>query len=123
MPLTITFTPLRLQISTHVHQIMFFGKVPKTNRQLYLNFVFRQLILFTPKSLLRHPLARSSFDDMLPGTEFQRVIPENGPASEDPEGTRRIIFCSGKIYYDLLKEREERGLVKDVAITRIEQVT
>lgn len=79
--------------------------------------------MFTPKSLLRHPMARSSFDDMLPGTEFKRVIPEDGEASKDPDATRRIIFCSGKIYYDLVKEREARGLVSDVAITRIEQVS
>lgn len=84
--------------------------------------VYLQLIIFTPKSLLRHPMAKSSFDDMLPGTEFQRVIPERGPASENPEETRRIIFCSGKVYYDLLKERDDRNLTKDVAITRVEQV-
>nr|CAB3264555.1 2-oxoglutarate dehydrogenase-like, mitochondrial [Phallusia mammillata] len=82
----------------------------------------KPLILFTPKSLLRHPLARSSFDDMLPGTEFQRIIPDSGPASEEPEKTRRVIFCTGKIYYDILKERDERGLTKDVAITRVEQI-
>ena len=81
-----------------------------------------QLIIFTPKSLLRHPLAKSSFDEMTPGTEFQRVISESGPASEDPEMTRRLIFCSGKVYFDLLKERAERNMTKEVAITRIEQV-
>ena len=81
-----------------------------------------QLIIFSPKSLLRHPLAKSSFDEMLPGTEFQRVIPESGPASEDPESTRRIIFCSGKVYYDLIKERADRNMTNEVAITRIEQV-
>jgi len=59
---------------------------------------------------------------MLPGTEFQRVIPESGPASEDPESTRRLIFCSGKVYYDLIKERMDRNMTNEVAITRIEQV-
>ena len=86
-----------------------------------MTFVF-QLIIFTPKSLLRHPLARSSFDDMLPGTEFQRVISDSGPASQSPDETRRVIFCTGKIYYDLIKEREDRGLEKEVAISRVEQV-
>ncbi|XP_078492481.1 2-oxoglutarate dehydrogenase complex component E1-like isoform X2 [Ciona intestinalis] len=82
----------------------------------------KPLIIFTPKSLLRHPLARSSFNEMLPGTEFQRIIPDNGPASENPEKCRRLIFCTGKVYYDILKERSDRGLVDDVAITRIEQI-
>ncbi len=56
-----------------------------------------QLVVFTPKSLLRHPDARSSFDDMLPGTTFQRLIPENGPAREAPENVKKVIFCSGKV--------------------------
>ncbi|CAK8678756.1 2-oxoglutarate dehydrogenase complex component E1-like isoform X2 [Clavelina lepadiformis] len=90
-------------------------------RQVALPFR-KPLILFTPKSLLRHPLARSSFDEMLPGTEFQRIIPESGPASENPEECRRLIFCTGKVYYDILKERSDRDLVKDVAITRVEQI-
>ena len=59
---------------------------------------------------------------MLPGTEFQRVIPEMGPASENPEQVRRLIFCSGKVYFDIVKEREARGLTEDVAVARIEQV-
>ena len=59
---------------------------------------------------------------MLPGTEFQRLIPDSGPASENPDTTRRVIFCTGKIYYDLLKERADRNLISDVAINRIEQV-
>uniref|UniRef100_H2ZNK4 2-oxoadipate dehydrogenase complex component E1 n=1 Tax=Ciona savignyi TaxID=51511 RepID=H2ZNK4_CIOSA len=90
-------------------------------RQIALPFR-KPLIIFTPKSLLRHPLARSSFDEMLPGTEFQRIIPENGPAAQNPEKCRRIIFCTGKVYYEILKERSDRGLVEDVAITRIEQI-
>lgn len=82
----------------------------------------KPLIIFSPKSLLRHPDARSSFDEMLESTQFQRIIPESGPASESPEETRRLIFCTGKVYYDIMKERDERELTKDVAITRIEQI-
>jgi 2-oxoglutarate dehydrogenase E1 component len=90
-------------------------------RQLKMPFR-KPLILFTPKSLLRNPLARSSFDELLPGTEFKRVIPEMGVAAENPEQVRRLIFCSGKVYFDVMKEREARGLTEDVAIARIEQV-
>ncbi|XP_063304607.1 2-oxoglutarate dehydrogenase complex component E1 isoform X1 [Pelobates fuscus] len=91
-------------------------------RQILLPFR-KPLIVFTPKSLLRHPEARSSFDDMLAGTHFKRVISEDGPASQNPEGVKRILFCTGKIYYDLTKERNSRGLDSDVAITRVEQLS
>lgn len=90
-------------------------------RQIALPFR-KPLIVFSPKYLLRHPEARSSFDEMLQGQTFQRVIPDDGPASVNPEETRRLIFCTGKVYYDILKEREEQGLAKDVAISRIEQI-
>ena len=81
-----------------------------------------QLIVATPKSLLRLPEARSSFDDMIEGSGFQRVIPESGPASESSKDVKKLLFCSGKIYYELIKEREKINRVNDVAITRIEQV-
>ena len=67
-------------------------------------------------------MARSSFDDMLPGTEFQRVIPESGAASSNPEGVKKLMFCSGKVYYDIVKERNNRGFDDKVAVSRIEQV-
>ncbi|XP_009071280.1 PREDICTED: 2-oxoglutarate dehydrogenase, mitochondrial-like, partial [Acanthisitta chloris] len=82
-----------------------------------------QLIIFTPKSLLRHPEARSSFDDMLPGTHFLRVIPESGPAAQRPEGVKRLLFCTGKVYYDLTRERKARNMEEQVAITRVEQLS
>uniref|UniRef100_A0A8D3CI18 2-oxoglutarate dehydrogenase complex component E1 n=1 Tax=Scophthalmus maximus TaxID=52904 RepID=A0A8D3CI18_SCOMX len=81
------------------------------------------LIVFTPKSLLRHPEARASFDEMLPGTHFQRLIPEAGLASQRPDEVKRLIFCTGKVYYELTKERKGRGLEGDVAIARIEQLS
>uniref|UniRef100_A0A6Q2X0B3 2-oxoglutarate dehydrogenase complex component E1 n=1 Tax=Esox lucius TaxID=8010 RepID=A0A6Q2X0B3_ESOLU len=83
----------------------------------------KPLIVFTPKSLLRHPEARSNFDEMLPGTEFQRLIPEKGPAANNPSGVKRVIFCTGKVYYELTKERSARGMEDTVAITRMEQLS
>ncbi|XP_041443494.1 2-oxoglutarate dehydrogenase, mitochondrial isoform X1 [Xenopus laevis] len=91
-------------------------------RQILLPFR-KPLIVFTPKSLLRHPEARSSFDDMLPSTHFQRIIPEAGPASQNPEGVKRLIFCTGKVYYELTKERSGRDMEGDVAIARVEQLS
>ena len=90
-------------------------------RQIALPFR-KPLVIFTPKSLLRHPEAKSSFDDMLDSAEFQRVIPEGGVASSQPESVRKVLFCSGKVYYDLKKAREERGLDNSVAISRVEQI-
>uniref|UniRef100_A0A6Q2ZEM0 2-oxoglutarate dehydrogenase complex component E1 n=1 Tax=Esox lucius TaxID=8010 RepID=A0A6Q2ZEM0_ESOLU len=83
----------------------------------------KPLIVLTPKSLLRHPEAKSSYDDMLPGTHFQRVIPDSGPVSEKPEEVKRIVFCTGKVYYELTRERRNRGMDYTVAITRIEQLS
>lgn len=57
-----------------------------------------------------------------PGTSFQRVIPEDGAAARSPRQVRRLIFCTGKVYYDLVKERASQGLEAHVAITRLEQV-
>uniref|UniRef100_A0A4W6F263 2-oxoglutarate dehydrogenase complex component E1 n=1 Tax=Lates calcarifer TaxID=8187 RepID=A0A4W6F263_LATCA len=81
------------------------------------------LIVFTPKSLLRHPEAKSSFDDMLPGTHFKRIIPDDGAAASGPEKVKRIIFCTGKIYYELTRERKNRGMDEAVAVVRIEQLS
>ncbi|XP_022122667.1 2-oxoglutarate dehydrogenase, mitochondrial isoform X2 [Pieris rapae] len=91
-------------------------------RQIALPFR-KPLILMTPKSLLRHPECKSSFDDMAEGTTFKRVLPEEGPACENPEKVRKVAFCSGRVYYDLLKERRDRGLEKDIAIVRLEQIS
>ncbi|XP_031370653.1 2-oxoglutarate dehydrogenase, mitochondrial isoform X3 [Apis dorsata] len=91
-------------------------------RQIALPFR-KPLILMTPKSLLRHPEAKSSFDLMLENTEFLRVIPEEGVASENPNNVKRVLFCSGKIYYDLKKARAEKNLDDKVAIVRVEQIS
>jgi 2-oxoglutarate dehydrogenase E1 component len=84
-------------------------------RQMKRNFR-KPLIVFTPKSLLRHPLATSTIEDFANG-EFQEVIDD----TVDPAGVSRMVFCSGKFYYDLLKEREALQRL-DVALIRIEQL-
>lgn len=76
----------------------------------------------TPKSLLRHPEAKSNFDLMLEDTQFLRVIPEEGTAAQNPNGVKKLLFCSGKVYYDLKKARTERQLDDKIAIARMEQV-
>lgn len=56
------------------------------------------------------------------GTKFKRLIPDEGPAAQDPARVKRVIFCSGKVYYDLAKERKQQKLEREVAIIRLEQV-
>lgn len=56
------------------------------------------------------------------GTKFIRVIPDDGPASKNPERVKRVIFCTGKVYYELAKERKQLKLEENVAIVRLEQV-
>ncbi len=77
----------------------------------------KPLIVMTPKSLLRHPRAVSAIQECATG-EFQRIIPD---ASPKPENVRRIILCTGKIFYDLQKQREDLKR-EDVAIIRMEQL-
>jgi 2-oxoglutarate dehydrogenase E1 component len=88
-------------------------------RQLKRNFR-KPLVIFTPKSLLRHKLAVSSLDEMAEGSAFRFVIPE-ADAIAPPDQVRRVVLCSGKVYYDLLAERRERR-ISDVAILRLEQI-
>ncbi len=78
----------------------------------------KPLIVMTPKSLLRHPLAVSTLDDLAEG-EFQLVIPEIDVI--DAKKVDRVILCSGKVYYDLLEKRRKDSL-NNVAIIRIEQL-
>jgi 2-oxoglutarate dehydrogenase E1 component len=90
-------------------------------RQIHRDFR-KPLILVTPKNLLREKKCTSSLADMGEGTRFRRVIREQDPEiSGNPEKVRRLIFCSGKIYFELADEREKLG-IKDVAIVRIEQL-
>jgi 2-oxoglutarate dehydrogenase E1 component len=83
---------------------------------VYRNFRV-PLIIFTPKSLLRHPLCTSSLDELADG-KFREVIDD---PEVDTEEVRRLVFCSGKIYYDLLARKTEFN-ARDIAIVRIEQL-
>ncbi|MBV8574981.1 MAG: 2-oxoglutarate dehydrogenase E1 component, partial [Acetobacteraceae bacterium] len=91
----------------------------KLRRQLKRNFR-KPLVLMTPKSLLRHKLAVSKLREMADDSAFQFVIPEiDEIASAD--SVRRVVLCSGKVYYDLLSERRDQK-IEDVAILRVEQL-
>src|SRR6476646_2822923 len=79
----------------------------------------RPLILFTPKSLLRHPLATSRLEDLTTG-RFQAVM-DDAFFARQPERAERILMCSGKVYYDLLPEAEKLGSDRP-AIIRLEQL-
>ncbi len=86
-------------------------------RQMHRNFR-KPLILMSPKSLLRHKLCASSPHDLTDGT-FQTVLAECDPIA--PANVRRVLLCSGKVYYDLLVARRERD-IDDIAILRVEQL-
>ena len=75
------------------------------------------LVVFTPKSLLRHPKCISSLDDLTTGS-FNEVYDDD---NVDVNEVRRVVFCTGKIYYDLLKRKEELN-ANDIALIRVEQL-
>ncbi|GAA0393371.1 multifunctional oxoglutarate decarboxylase/oxoglutarate dehydrogenase thiamine pyrophosphate-binding subunit/dihydrolipoyllysine-residue succinyltransferase subunit [Micromonospora gifhornensis] len=78
----------------------------------------KPLVVFTPKSLLRHKLCVSSVNDFTTGTFAPVLADQAAPA---PEQVKRVLLCSGKVYYDLFQARQERG-VTDTAIIRLEQL-
>ena len=80
--------------------------------------VRKPLIIFTPKSLLRHKLAVAKTEDFL-GRHFMRILSDNNPAPD--EQTRKLVLCSGKVAYDLIEARNAAG-DEDVQIVRIEQL-
>lgn len=84
-------------------------------RQMKRNYR-KPLVVFTPKSLLRHPKAISSINELATG-EFQEVIDD----TVNPKGVKKVVFCTGKFYYDLLEEREASDR-NDIALVRIEQL-
>ena len=99
--------------------------VPSTPAQMFhmlrrqmLRSIRKPLIVMTPKSLLRHEMSVSSLED-LTRNSFAQVIGEQDDLP--PAQVRRLVFCSGKVYYDLLKARRKENL-KDVALVRIEQL-
>jgi len=99
--------------------------VPSTPAQVF-NMLRRQvvrpmrkpLIVMSPKSLLRHPLATSSLEELAEG-KFHNVISEIDDI--DPKDVKRVVMCSGKVYYDLLDQRRKNEQT-DVAIVRLEQL-
>jgi 2-oxoglutarate dehydrogenase E1 component len=88
-------------------------------RQLKRNFR-KPLVLMTPKSLLRHKLAVSPLADFTGDTHFRTVIGEIDAIAPGAE-VKRVVLCTGKVYYDLLQARRDRGIT-DVAIVRVEQL-
>ena len=96
-------------------------------RQIHRDFR-KPLIIMTPKSLLRHKLATSSLDDMTTKSSFHRILWDDAetPGREGKvklakdNKIRRVVMCSGKVYYDLFEAREELG-IDDVYLMRIEQ--
>ncbi len=81
----------------------------------------RPLIVFSPKSLLRNPLATSRFEDLVEG-EFMRVLDDDRPIT-DPGSVRRAVFCSGKVYQDLYAAREKvEGPTHFVSVHRVEEL-
>ena len=86
----------------------------------------KPLVLMTPKSLLRHKLAVSRADEMTEGSSFHRILWDDAEKGNSPttlvpdDRIRRVVLCAGKVYYDLLEERDARGL-RDVYLLRVEQ--
>ena len=87
-------------------------------RQLKRNFR-KPLVIMTPKSLLRHKQAVSRLSEMGEDSHFRFVIPDVDVTGEKP--VKRVVLSSGKVYYDLLAERQDKG-VDDVALVRLEQI-
>ena len=96
-------------------------------RQLKRDFR-KPLVIMTPKSLLRHKRAVSTLEDMGPDSTFHRLLWDDAQYIEDAtiklvpdEKIRRVVLCSGKVYYDLYEEREKRG-IDDIYLLRVEQI-
>ena len=88
-------------------------------RQIHREFR-KPLVVMTPKSLLRHKECVSGIEMFTNGSTFHRVLYEDVELA-GPEAIKRVILCTGKVYYDLKKTRDERG-IKDVTILRLEQL-
>src|SRR5262249_7255074 len=88
-------------------------------RQMRRNFR-APLVVFTPKSLLRAPRAVSKPADLARG-RFLEVIGD-AACERAPDAVQRVLFCSGKVFYDVLEEREKRGAERETAVIRVEQL-
>lgn len=111
-----------LQLCAERHMLIV---VPSTPAQMF--HMLRQqmvrdlrmpLVVFSPKSLLRHRMSVSSLEDLAQG-QYQMIIDEYNDV--DAESVKRVVFCSGKVYFDLYEARAEQEL-QDIAIVRIEQL-
>ena len=95
-------------------------------RQMHRSFR-RPLVLFTPKSLLRHKLATSSLAEFGEGSSFHRMLWDDAQKGSSAttlvadSKIKRVVLCTGKVYYDLLAERDERG-IDDIYLMRVEQL-
>lgn len=96
-------------------------------RQLHRE-IRKPLIMMTPKSLLRHKRAVSRLEELAKGTTFHRILYDDAQMQADEQiklqpdaKIRRVVLCSGKVYYDLYEEREKRG-IDDIYLLRIEQL-
>jgi 2-oxoglutarate dehydrogenase E1 component len=98
-----------------------------TNPANYFHVLRRQmmrpfrkpLVIMTPKSLLRHPMAKSSADEFINTSHFKRILSDRKEIADDK--VRRLVLCSGKVAYDLMEAREQERL-EDVSIVRLEQL-
>jgi 2-oxoglutarate dehydrogenase E1 component len=94
-------------------------------RQLHRSYR-KPLVLMTPKSLLRHKLAISDVEDFTDGSSFHRVLWDDAQKGHSDtklvgdKKIRRVVMCAGKVYYDLLEERDARG-IDDIYLLRVEQ--
>ena len=120
-----------LQMSAHDNWIVANCTTPANyfhilRRQMHRDFR-KPLILMTPKSLLRHPMCTSTAADFLDGSTFHRVLWDDAERGQsdltlNPDADiRRVVMCSGKVYYDLLAERDARGQT-DTYLMRVEQL-
>lgn len=115
----------RMQIQQHNWQVLncstpanYFHAL---RRQIHRDFR-KPLIIATPKNLLRDKRCTSTLDEMADNTKFHRVYKEDNPVIvANPDKVRRVVFCTGKIYFELLEEREKRQ-INDIALVRIEQL-
>ncbi len=92
-------------------------------RRQMLRTFRKPLVIMTPKSLLRHPMAKSPREEFLGEWQFKRIKSDTAmePGTADDKKIKRLVLCSGKVAYDLIEERDAKG-IDDVSIVRIEQL-
>lgn len=81
----------------------------------------KPLVVAAPKKLLKYARANSDIEDFKDGTRFQKIIPDHHQALAAPEKVKKVIFCSGQVYYDIDNQRQKDG-INDIAVIRVEQL-